>query len=460
MGLLAARFSSERGSVQLVRDALVSLFDHRIEGIDCVIWAAILLGITCGVLGCFIVLRRQSLLGDAIGHSVLPGVCLGFIIAGGRSTPVLLGGALLAGLVATWLISVLQRTTRLKPGECMGVVFTGFYGLGIVALRYIQNHPELGTGQAGLERFLFGQIAGISLADVGYIAVVAVLTLITVVVLWRKLAIWSFDEGFAHGIGIPTRAVEYTLTFLLTLAIIISIQAVGVVLVAALLITPAATAYLVTDRLHKMVLVAALGGAAAGVVGVLASLALSSGSRDMPTGATMVLAAAVVFALAFAFSPRHGLVPRLARLWERRRRTQAENLLKTLYQIMERRGNSDRRFGISDVASARQESIVHVRRLAQIARRRGWLAGDVDPLVLTDSGLAEAQRVVRNHRLWELFLTQEAKLAVDHVHADAEYIEHVLPRDVVARLERMLENPKEDPHGRRIPLVVLEGGQK
>jgi manganese/zinc/iron transport system permease protein len=454
MFILAVRFINNEQAWAQVRDAFLRLFDNRIEGVDCVVWAAILLGVTCGVLGCFIVLRRQSLLGDAIGHSVLPGVCLGFIIAGSRSTPALLAGALVAGLLATALIGLLQRTTHLKSGECMGVVFTGFYGLGIVLLRAAQER----SGAAGLDRFLFGQIAGISLTDVGYVAGVTALALIMVVVLWRKLAVWSFDEGFAHGVGIPTRAIEYALTFLLTLAIVISIQAVGVVLVAALLVTPAATAYLLTDRLHRMVLLAALFGAGAGVIGVFTSLGLSSATRDMPTGATIVLAAGLLFALAFALSPRYGLIPRLLRLYERRRRTRAENLLKTLYLIMERRGSDDRRFGVSDVASARQESTAHVHGLAKIARRRGWLARDShDPLVITDDGLAEARNVVRNHRLWELFLTQEAHLAADHVHADAEYIEHVLPREVIARLEQMLDHPAADPHGKAIPLVREKG---
>jgi manganese/zinc/iron transport system permease protein len=457
--VLGARFSPTDHAWAQLRDAFRALFDNRIEGVDCVVWAAILLGVTCGVLGCFIVLRRQSLLGDAIGHSVLPGVCLGFMAAGGRSTPALLIGATIAGLLATWLIGLLQRTTRLKSGECMGVVFTGFYGIGIVLVKHIQNDPASGAGKAGLERFLFGQIAGISLADVGYIAAVTVVSLGLVYVLWRQLAMWCFDEGFAHGVGVRTRLIENVLTCLLTMAIVISIQAVGVVLVAALLVTPAATAYLLTDRLYKMILLSAGFGAGAGVFGVFASLALSSPTRDMPTGATMVLAAGVLFALAFALSPQHGVAPRLIRLWERRRRTRAENLLKTLYQIMENRRTDDRRFGLSDVARARQESVAVVRAMANVARRRGWISdGSADPLVLTDEGLAQARQVVRNHRLWELFLAQEANLAVDHVHADAEYIEHVLPRDVVARLEAMLDGHAADPHGKAIPVVVAANG--
>jgi ABC-type Mn2+/Zn2+ transport system permease subunit/Mn-dependent DtxR family transcriptional regulator len=446
MYTLAARFDSDLTSWEQVRRFTAALFDGRIESIDCVVWGAILLGITCGLLGCFIVLRRQSLLGDAIGHAVLPGVCLGFLFAGSRATPILLGGALVAGLLAAAMIGLLQRTTRLKTGECMGVVFTGFYGLGIVLLKYIQNRGL--ASQSGLDKFLFGQIVGISITDVIYMALIAAAAVVLVIVLWRPLAIASFDESFAFSVGIPVRAVQYLLTGLITVAIVISIQAVGVVLVAAMLVTPAATAYLLTDRLHRMAILSAVFGAVAGVAGAFVSMM----GDDLPTGALMVLGASSLFALAFLLAPRHGMLPRVWRVWDRRRRTQAENLLRTLFLIMESRGTADRRFGVHDVAAKRQETPATVRKLWWLAASRQWVdRHSRDPIILSDQGLDEARRVVRNHRLWELFLTTEANLASDHVHADAEHIEHVLPRDVLQRLEQMLENPVQDPHGKPIP---------
>jgi manganese/zinc/iron transport system permease protein len=448
MTTLAARFSSTDTALARLAEFFAQLFDDKVTGTDLVVWGSLLLGVTCGVLGCFIVLRRQSLLGDAIGHAVLPGVCVGFLFAGTRTTPLLLIGAMVSGLLAAALISVLQRTTVLKTAECMGVVFTGFYGVGIVLLKMLQNSGR--SGQAGLDKFLFGQIVGISASDVAYMAVVAAVSLAAVVALWRTLAVSTFDEGFAHSIGLPVRAIHYMLVGLLTVAIVISIQAVGVVLVSAMLITPAATAYLLTDRLHRMAVLAGAFGAAAGLAGAMLSLL----GPDLPTGAFMVLSASGLFAAAFLLSPRHGVAPRLVRVWQRQRRTQAENLLRTLYVMAERRGDwgRDRRFGATDVAAVRHESPAHVRRLAKLAAARGWVdAASPDPIVLTDAGVAEATRVVRNHRLWELFLTQEAKLAADHVHADAERIEHVLPPDVLRRLEQMLERPTTDPHGRPIP---------
>ena len=454
---VAARFNTDVPLSDHLARFFHELVDRAPDGswlvgtTDLVVWGAVLLGVTCGLLGCFIVLRRQSLLGDAIGHAVLPGVCVGFLAAGTRSTPALLLGALVAGLVAAALIGLLQRTTNLKAGEAMGVVFTGFYGVGIVLLKLIQN-ASAGSGQAGLDKFLFGQIVSINGADVAWMAAIAAVAAGGVIVSWRRLAVSSFDEAFAFSIGLPVHAIHSLLTGLVTVAIVVSIQAVGVVLVSAMLVTPAATAYLLTDRLHRMAILSALFGAAAGVLGAFFSLF----GEDLPTGAFMVLAAGLLFGGAFLFSPKHGLLPRLLRLWDRRRTTRAENLLRTLYILMEKRGpvtdESDRRFGVHDVAGIRQESAAHVRSLWRLAARRDWVdPRSPDPIVLTDEGFDEARRVVRNHRLWELFLTQEAHLASDHVHADAEYIEHVLPRDVLRRLEQMLDNPTADPHGQPIP---------
>jgi manganese/zinc/iron transport system permease protein len=464
---LAARFNTDVPLARHVAQFFRDLIDRAPDGswligtTDLVVFGAILLGITSGVLGCFVVLRRQSLLGDAIGHSMLPGVCLGFLLAGSRSTPALLAGAMAFGLLAAVLIAALQRTSVLKVGECTGAVFTGLYGLGIVLLTLIQKEPAptslLGqfgiggwstAGQAGLDKFLFGQIVGISRLDVTWMAVITGMVLLLLFLFWRPLSAWTFDEGFAFSLGLPVRFIQYGVMTLVTVAIVISIQAVGVVLVAAMLVTPASTAYLLTDRLYKMVLLSALFGATAGVLGAFFSLFGS----DLPTGSFMVLGASSLFAGAFLFSPRHGVLPRILRVWARRRRTQAENLLRTLYLLSEKRGNGDERFGVDDVAAARQESRGQVRHLWKLARSFGYVdPATYDPMILTELGQAEAKRVVRNHRLWELFLTQEARLASDHVHADAEHIEHILPRDVLERLEQLLENPKADPHGRPIP---------
>ena len=390
-----------------------------------------------------------------MGHAVLPGVCLGFIVAGTRSTPAVMGGALLAGLTAAGLIALLRRTTPLKTGECTGVVFTGFYGLGIVLLKHIQTRADQFPGQAGLDRFLFGQIVGTSVADVGYMALMTTVVIASVMLFWRSLSVWAFDEGFARGLGLSVHGIELLVTALTTIAIVLSIQAVGVVLVAAMLVTPAATAYLLTDRLPRMVMLSAALGLSAGVLGAFFSLF----AAGLPTGSLMVLVAAALFVLAFMLSPRHGLLPRVRRVRARRRRTAAEDFLRAIYLIIEKRtpdgrvrAAPDKRVGIRDFCADRQVTPAALRKNWRRAAARGWVdRNSRDPIILTPEGLAEARRIVRNHRLWELFLTQEANLASDHVHADAEEIEHILPQAVLQKLEQMLDHPIADPHGKPIP---------
>ena len=447
-GILAARFESSDEALERLWRFAAAIVDSKIDSNDLVAWCAVLLGVCCGMLGSFVVLRRQSMLGDAIGHAVLPGVCLGFLLAGGRNTPFLLAGAALAGVVASALIQLLQRTTPLKSGETMGVVFTGFYGLGIVMLTSIQKSGI--SGQAGLDKFLFGQIVGVTPQDVAVLAGVTIAVCLVFGFAWPLLKISTFDDTFSRALGLPATAMHITLLAMLTAVIVVSIQAVGVVLVSAMLVTPAAAAYLLSDRLIWMTGLAALIGAVCGLTGA----AVSVMGDSLPTGALMVLAVSAVFAVSFVMSPRHGVLPRVVRRMIRSRQTQAENLLRSLYLIEEKRGTGDRRFGVSDVAAVRQEPAHVVRATARIARSLGWLEPhSIDPLILTDAGTEEARRLVRCHRLWELFLSQQANLRADHVHANAEEIEHVLPPEVLRKLQAMLDDPATDPHGKAIPKV-------
>jgi manganese/zinc/iron transport system permease protein len=447
--ILADGFESGLTLAQQLSRFARELFDARIGTTDLVVWCAVILGVNCGMLGSFTVLRRQSLLGDAIGHAVLPGVVVGFLASSSRATPALLIGAMTAGLIAAGMISALGRTTILKSGECMGVVFTGMYALGIVLMKEAQRSGT--PGSSGLERFLFGQIVGVSAADVATMAGVLVLTVGVLVMFWRAISATSFDPEFAQSVGIPARWIELLMTALVTGAIVISIQAVGVVLVAAMLVTPSATAYLLTDRLARMVILASGIGALGGVLGAFFSLF----GENLPTGAFMVLAVSVLFGLALLVGPDHGVIPRLVRIWRQRDRTRAENLIRTLYLLSESQRDSVRttnHFTIDSIAAYRKEPVSLVARLLKAARRRNWVSVDREQRIsLTDDGLAAAGRVVRSHRLWELFLTQEANLAPDHVHADAEYIEHMLPPETIEKLERMLDHPVSDPHGKPIP---------
>ena len=395
----------------------------------------VILGISCGTLGSFVVLRRLSLLGDSLGHAVLPGVCLGFLVTWTKDPKWILAGALLSALCGSWLIGIVQRHSRLKPDVAMGLVLSGFFGLGIVLLTRLQNFPA--GNQSGLNTFLFGQASAISERDLYFMGSIAAVIVSGVLLFFKELVATSFDEGFAQAAGLPVRWLYYLLMWLTALAIVISIQAVGVVLLSAMLITPAASALLLTDRIRRMVLLAT--GIA--VVSGLAGLNLSYLRTDLPTGPFVVLTLTGVFVAVYLFSPRYGMVTRALRRRRQAERTERENVLKSIHQTIASASSSGGMLAgmggvpLSQLAERRGEPAGHTRRLVGGLVRRGWAQTDGDVVRLTPLGESRARELERNYRLWELFLTQEVNLPYDHTQRDAENIEHILGPDLVRELE-------------------------
>lgn len=410
---------------------------------------AALMGIACGVLGTFLVVRRLSLVGDTLSHAVLPGVAAGFLWGHSKNPVAIFVGAVVAGLAGTMVASAIRRTTRLKEDTALGLVLAGFYAVGICLVTMIQRLP---TGnKSGIDKFLFGQAAAISAGDLKLMGAVTVLVLILVAIFYKELLVTSFDPAFARAAGFPVRLIQDGLMLLLAFAVVGALQAVGVVLVSAMLITPAAAAYLLTDRLRRMLLIASAIGCVTGVVGCF----LSFLGNSLPTGPIMVLVASVVFALAFLFAPRHGLLVRWAKARGRHRRVGRENTLKALYHVLESRGFERDGVTLKELAQRRRETLDDADRQAKALVRHGLavLEDDGQLLRLTTEGRKRASELVRNHRLWELYLTHAVRFAADHVHDDAEKIEHVLGEEVVWELERRLNYADTDPHGKRIPLI-------
>ncbi|WP_169083736.1 metal ABC transporter permease [Paenibacillus sp. PL91] len=261
-----------------------------------------MLGLSSGVIGCFSYLRKQSLMGDTLAHAALPGICIAFMLTGIKSIGLFLIGAGIAGIVATFGIGYITRNSKLKQDAAMGIVLSGFFGLGIVLLTLIQ-HGNYGN-QAGLDKFLFGQAASMIASDVITMTVVCVSLITICTLLFKQFKIISFDPGFARGIGYPVAFLEQLLMFLIVVAVVAGIQAVGVVLVAALLITPAVSARYWTDRLGLMVVLSGLFGAVSGAAGTWISASVS----NLPTGPVTVLAATLLFCISILFGPQRGVI--------------------------------------------------------------------------------------------------------------------------------------------------------
>jgi len=408
----------------------------------------LLLGLNCGLLGSFVVVRRLSLVGDTLSHAVLPGIALGFLWNMSKDPVVILIGATSAGVLAMLTVNAITRTTRLKDDAAMGLVLSSFYAIGICLVTMIQRLP---TGQkSGIDKFLFGQAAALTSSEVLTIGITSLVTLFFVGLCFKGLLVLSFHREYGESLGLPMGWLHQIVMILTAFAVVTAMQAVGVVLVSAMLILPAATASLLTDRLHRLIWLAALLGMLAAALGAFFSFL----GNNFPTGPFMVLAGAALFIPAFLFAPRHGWITRWWRHLSRRLRTERENTLKAMYHVLEDRDFHGESVSVVELAQKRRETIEEVTQRAH-ALQRAHLATLTDGTMLhfTPEGLLKARAIVRNHRLWELYLTNIMQYESDHVHDDAEKIEHVLGEDMVRQLERKLDFPQTDPHGKEIPRV-------
>lgn len=400
-----------------------------------------LLGIACGVIGSFAVLRRRALVGDAIAHAALPGVCVAYFVVGERSLPAFLLGALCFGLLGVLCLGLIKRFTRVKDDAATAIVLSSFFGLGLVLTRIVQNQPS--GNRAGLDTFLFGKAAGMVNADVILVGGVSAVAVLVVVVLFKEFLLVSFDGSFAQAGGlrggtIAQACLDFLMMTLLCLVTAAGLPAVGVVLVVALLTIPAAAARFWTDRLSVMIALSAVFGAVAGGVGV----AFSASATRLSTGPLITLAAVAVFIVSLLFGSRRGIV----RAWTQRRRMRhrvvQENLLRALYELDEVKDNEAATLA-GELAMKRSWSSAVLEREVRRAERQGLVSRVSDgdrgmAVTLTPKGAASAAEVVKAHRLWELYLIDGASIAPDHVDRDADAVEHVLPPELVSRLEAKL----------------------
>ena len=281
---------------------------------------AALLGAVSGSLGTYAVLRRQSLLGDAISHAALPGIAIAFLLTGSKAPLILVLGAAIAGWLGTLLIMSVVRLTRIKYDSALGIVLSTFFGFGLVLHTLIQRTGN--ANQAGLDTFLFGQAATILTRDILTMGVLGGIAIVITFIFWKELKLLVFDEGFAASLGFPIRALDILLTSLLVIAIVLGLQAVGAVLMSAMLVAPAVAARQWTDKFSVMMFLAACFGALAGVSGTI----ISSTASRIPTGPTIVLCATVVVGFSIAFASNRGL------LWDRLRQQRNRRNLKMTEQ--------------------------------------------------------------------------------------------------------------------------------
>ena len=409
-----------------------------------VLFGTLLLASSSAVVGAFSFLKGESLVGDAIAHALLPGVVLAFILGDGRHPGYLIIGALVAGLIAHYGIAFIEQRTKLKSDTAVSLVLSTFFGFGILLMSYVQR---TGQGQqAGLERFLLGKAAAITMMDLYVFTGLALLLLLGVALFYKGFQLMTFNEDFAAAIGLPTGTIRFAFTVLTVLAVTVGIQTVGVVLMAALLITPSAAARSWTSSLPRMLLLAALFASAAALGGTFISAALPK----MPTGPWIVLVLGFFGFSSLILAPEKGWLARRRRAASNRNKTQRENLLKLLYGAEERAGEPVA-MTAGAMVDAREQHYEGLTKTLRNLKKEFLVVERPDGFALTDLGRSEGRRVVRLHRLWELYLTERLGMAADHIHPQAETMEHVITPEIEALIVKELGNPEVDPHQSPIP---------
>ena len=426
-------------------DKLLEFLSLSDPNVRMVVLGTTLLGAGAGLVGVFTLLRKRALLGDAVAHSILPGVCLAFWVSQSKNPFILLLGALIAGWLSLLATDYLVRRTKLKADGVIGLVLSVFFGLGIWLLTSIQQSGA--ASQSGLDKFLFGKAASITGQDVEMFAWVVAGLVVILLLFYKGFKLLAFDQDFARSIGMPVRLLEFLLSTITVLSIAVGIQAVGVVLMASLLIAPAAAARYWTDRLSVM-LVLALG------IGILAAWSgayVSYVAPSMPTGPWIVLALAVLTVISLLWAPKRGILGRGLRQRRYSRKIALENVLKILFQLEEIGGRKDEGFSRVAILEHRETEPHLLNAALRRMQRKGWVTESDTLWRLTDEGREQATQIVRRHRLWELYLHQRLNLPADPVHAGAEAMEHLLTPELEEALQRDLGYPVVDPHQSPIP---------
>lgn len=426
-------------------NSFVEFFSFSDPNIRYVVIGSVLLTASSAIVGTFTFLNKRSLIGDAIAHAVLPGICLGFIVAGTKNPLVLIIGAFITGWLSLVVVDYISRKTRIKEDTAIGMVLSVFFGIGILMLTVIQKSGN--ASQSGLDHFLFGKAAALVGSDLYAFLIVAIILLVVVYIMFKEFALLAFDKAYARSIGYPVRTLELILTSLIVLAVVIGIQAVGVVLMAAILITPAAAARFWTDKITVMIFLASAFGALSGLSGAYISFVAPA----MPTGPWIVIVISTIAFISFFLAPKRGVISRMIRQRTIHQTINNENVLKVMYQLGEENKNFFIPRHLDEIIRRRKYERTTLQTILRRLLNHGYVAQTGSLWSLSEEGKNKAQRVVKIHRLWELYLTTYMKIAPDHVHEDAETIEHLLTPELEAELEKQLGYAKLDPHQTKIP---------
>ncbi len=434
-----------------------------------------LAAMACSLPGVFLVLRRQSMMGDALSHTALPGIVVAFllaqsVLAAGWISPqtyiaarhaVMFTGAMVLGVLAAMLTEWVQKLGRVEASAALGVVFTTLFALGLLLLRLAADNVHIDA-----DCVLYGNLETAPIEAAGIpepalaVGSILLVNLLLVIFFYKELRISAFDPNLATTLGINARAMHYGLMAMTAVTLVAAFESVGSILVIAMLIAPAATATLLTDRLWAMIVLSLAAAASSAVLGHVMAITIPPivfgrlgypTVTDASTSGMMAVAGGLLFLAALLLGPRHGLLGKLLRRTGLALRIAREDLLGRLFR---REEQTDRDPGVAapDLAAGTLGVGPMISRLAAfLLRRRGLIIADAAGWRLTTSGRQTARQLVRSHRLWESYMARHFLLPEDHLHETAERVEHYIDPEMQKELADELQAPDQDPHGRRIP---------
>lgn len=423
-----------------------------------IVVVGMLSAMSCALLGNYLVLRRMSMMGDAISHAVLPGLAIAFLISGSRDSLPMLTGAIGIGVVTTLFIQGIDKLSGLDKGASMGVVFTTLFALGLILIRQAADHVDLDPGcvlygaieLTPLDTYLwFGwEIPRAAVTN----GVMLLVNLIFVLVFYKELKITSFDPALATTIGINANIMHYVLMTLVAATTIAAFESVGSILVIAMLIVPGAAAHLLTDRLSRMLIISLAIACLSALLGHVGAITIPPwfGFRDTSTAGMMAVMTGAIFVVVFLFAPRYGLVSRLLHQLLLSLKIVRDDVLGFLYRFQELAPAGTAPVRVSELREALKEGFATRVALMDLSRRN-MVRNAKDRVTLTASGMEAGQSLVRSHRLWETYLCGKMGYCEADVHRQAHHLEHYTDPDMQEQLGRVTGNPTRDPHEREIP---------
>ncbi len=400
------------------------------------IMASSMVGILCGLLGPFIVLRNMSMIGDALSHAILPGIVVAFVFFGYHTFGFFVG-AVIAGMLTSLMITWVQQHLPTKNDAAIGIIFSSMFAIGVLGISYLSQHEG---AHLDLKDFLFGSILAVSPSDLWMTAFTTVVVAIFISIYYRPLFISTFQPTIAKAMGVNTNFIHYLLMMMLSFAVVASLNTVGVILVVALLITPTSIALLWVNRLPQVLLLSSVIGLISACTGMFLAI-----QYDMVPGPVMTLVVTAIYFVSAFIAPEHGLISKRLQQFNFQNKIWMEDILKAVVKIPNNQVQKKSLRAKLEIPSIRYTYLINGMQ------NRHLIKVQDQQISLTDEGKDRATQLVRAHRLWETYLVSEHGLTEGQIHPDAERMEHILTAQNLDEVDAKLDYPDIDPHGKLIP---------